>query len=52
MITGLPENVIARLQALIKQYPIDEVMILPHVYGETNRQQLIELLADANQPSI
>lgn len=51
VITGLPETVIARLQALIKQYSIDEVMILPHVYGETNRQQLIELLADANQSS-
>ncbi|OHO69365.1 alkane 1-monooxygenase [Staphylococcus sp. HMSC036D05] len=45
IIYGTPREVSRELLELKHRYGVDELMILPHVYGEDARLELIELLA-------
>ncbi|WP_418128918.1 LLM class flavin-dependent oxidoreductase [Staphylococcus sp. HKU1] len=45
VIAGSPEEVKEALNGLYAKYNIDEVMVMPHVYGEENRKSLLELIA-------
>lgn len=45
IIYGTPREVSRELLELKHRYGMDELMILPHVYGEDARLELIELLA-------
>ncbi len=47
-ISGLPNEVYTQLQAIAHNYNADEVMIQPHVYGESNRKNVLQLLAIEN----
>lgn len=47
IISGLPDDVAQHLSTLQKDYDVDEIMILPHVFGEENRLNLIKLVANA-----
>lgn len=47
IISGLPDDVAQQLSTLHKDYDVDEIMILPHVFGEENRLNLIKLVANA-----
>lgn len=48
VISGLPNEVFTQLKAIANQYNADEMMIQPHVYGEANRKNLLQLLAAEN----
>lgn len=48
VIADTPDNVMQRLSSLAIEYNADELMILPHVYGTTNRIRLVELLGQLN----
>lgn len=48
VIIGLPNEVSTQLKAIANQYNADEMMIQPHVYGEANRKNLLQLLAAEN----
>ncbi|UDI77759.1 LLM class flavin-dependent oxidoreductase [Staphylococcus taiwanensis] len=45
IVSGLPSEVAQQLVTLQQNYDVDEMMILPHVYGESSRINLIEQLA-------
>lgn len=47
MISGLPHEVAQQLIQLQNELEVDEIMILPNVYGHTHRTKLIELIAHA-----
>ena len=47
MISGLPHEVAQQLIQLQNEFEVDEIMILPNVYGHTHRTKLIELIAQA-----
>ena len=47
MIGGLPHEVAQQLIQLQNELEVDEIMILPNVYGHTHRTKLIELIAHA-----
>lgn len=47
IISGLPEDVAQQLSTLQKDYDVDEIMILPHIFGEENRLNLVKLVANA-----
>ena len=47
MISGLPHEVAQQLIQLQNEFEVDEIMILPNVYGHTHRTKLIELIAHA-----
>ncbi|RIL75498.1 LLM class flavin-dependent oxidoreductase [Staphylococcus devriesei] len=47
IISGLPDEVAQQLSDLQNDYDVDEIMILPHVFGEENRLNLIKLVANA-----
>ena len=47
MISGLPHEVAQQLIQLQNEFEVDEIMILPNVYGHTHRTKLIELIARA-----
>lgn len=49
VISGTPSAVYAQLQNIQDQYGADEIMIQPHVYGEENRKQLLQLIANENK---
>ncbi|MCD8918689.1 LLM class flavin-dependent oxidoreductase [Staphylococcus gallinarum] len=51
VISGTPSAVYAQLQNIQDQYGADEIMIQPHVYGEENRKQLLQLIANENKKS-
>ena len=46
VISGSPYQVATQLKQLKKDYHVDEIMILPHVYGEANRKRLLELVME------
>ena len=46
MISGLPHEVAQQLIQLQNELEVDEIMILPNVYGH-HRTKLIELIAHA-----
>ncbi|WP_436870341.1 LLM class flavin-dependent oxidoreductase [Staphylococcus shinii] len=48
VIVGSPKEVISKLKVMMTDFDADEIMIQPHVYGEGNRKQLIQLLATEN----
>lgn len=48
VIVGSANEVISKLKGMMTDFDVDEMMIQPHVYGEDNRKQLIQLLATAN----
>ena len=47
IISGLPHEVAQQLIQLQNKFEVDEIMILPNVYGHTHRTKLIELIAHA-----
>lgn len=47
IISGLPHEVAQQLIQLQNEFEVDEIMILPNVYGHTHRTKLIELIAQA-----
>ncbi|NQD97287.1 LLM class flavin-dependent oxidoreductase, partial [Staphylococcus xylosus] len=48
VIVGSANEVISKLKVMLTDFDVDEIMIQPHVYGEDNRKQLIQLLATEN----
>lgn len=48
MISGLPNDVIKALNDVALRFNADEIMIQPHVFGETHRKTLLELIAKEN----
>lgn len=51
VISGSPNDVYQQLQQIESLYGADEIMIQPHVYGEINRKQLLQLIAKENKIS-
>ena len=47
IVSGLPHEVAEQLQNMQQTYDADEMMILPHVFGEENRLELLKQLANA-----
>ncbi|NWK84110.1 LLM class flavin-dependent oxidoreductase [Staphylococcus sp. GSSP0090] len=48
VIVGSPDEVVSKLKLMMTDFDADEIMIQPHVYGESNRKTLLRLLAQAN----
>ncbi|AID02050.1 MULTISPECIES: LLM class flavin-dependent oxidoreductase [Staphylococcus] len=48
VIVASPSKVISKLKVMMTDFDVDEIMIQPHVYGEHNRKQIIQLLATEN----
>lgn len=46
IIYGMPNDVAEQLTLLHQQFKVDEILILPHVFGEDARMELIELIAN------
>lgn len=46
VISGLPKDIHLKLTYLLNTYQVDEIMIMPHVYGEQARLELIQLVAN------
>lgn len=51
IIYGMPNDVAEQLTLLHQQFKVDEILILPHVFGEDARMELIELIANELIPS-
>ena len=51
IIYGMPNDVAEQLTLLHQQFKVDEIIILPHVFGEDARMELIELIANELIPS-
>lgn len=49
VISGLPNEVRIKLTQLIETYHVDEIMVMPHVFGEEARLELIQLIANTSQ---
>lgn len=48
VISGLPEDVMIELKDVALRFNADEIMIQPHVFGETQRKTLLKLIAKEN----
>lgn len=48
VISGLPNDVMKALNDVALRFNADEIMIQPHVFGETQRKTLLELIAKEN----
>lgn len=48
VISGLPNDVMKALNDVALRFNADEIMIQPHVFGETHRKTLLELIAKEN----
>lgn len=48
VISGLPNHVIKALNDVALRFNADEIMIQPHVFGETHRKTLLDLIAKEN----
>lgn len=46
VISGLTKDIHLKLTYLLNTYQVDEIMIMPHVYGEQARLELIQLVAN------
>lgn len=46
IISGTPQQVASKLEQMKTFYELDEMMVLPHVYGEENRVNLLHLVAN------
>ncbi|MDG0843657.1 LLM class flavin-dependent oxidoreductase [Staphylococcus equorum] len=48
VISGLPTDVMKKLNDVALRFSADEIMIQPHVFGETHRKTLLKLIAKEN----
>ncbi|MBU0438116.1 LLM class flavin-dependent oxidoreductase [Staphylococcus succinus] len=45
VISGMPAEIIKQLKAIRSSYEVDEIMIQPHIFGEKNRKNMLDLIA-------